>query len=100
MKLQFSLATLLVCVTVQAMVAAACTRLPVADSQRVQTSRGLDWGFLSIALTWEIRDFTRPPIASEAAVRMAWAGPLAVAITLSALWLIRRRRQPNRAPVA
>jgi len=90
MRFQFSLATLLVCMTVLAVVATACTRLPVADSQIVQTSRGLDWGFLSIAPTVENRNFSRPPVASEAALRMAWAGPLSIAATLAVLWSIHR----------
>ena len=101
MRFQFSLATLLVCTTVLAVVATACTRLLVADSQIVQTSRGLDLGFLSIAPTVENRNFTRPPVASEAALRMAWAGPLSIAVTLGVLWAIRRlkSRRENGPPV-
>jgi hypothetical protein len=90
MRFQFSLATLLVCMTVLAVVVAACTRLPVAETQRVQVGRGLDWGFISIAPTWETREVTRSPGASEAALRIAWSGPLAVAATLATLWTIRR----------
>ena len=76
MKLQFSLATLLVCVTVLAVVAAVAAKVPVQAS-------GLE-------ISWYDGTYDRPPNAAELASRLAWSWPLALAATLGVLWAIRR----------
>jgi ABC-type Fe3+ transport system permease subunit len=93
MKLQFSLATLLVCVTVLAVVTAISTTIPV--HQIVHTYATDEW---SMQLSGE---FDRQPFVSEITFRVAWGGPLAVAATLAILWAIRRlkSRRENGPPV-
>ena len=92
MRFQFSLATLLVCMTVLAVVAAISTAMPV--HQIVHSYATDEW---SMGLTGE---FDRQPFVSEITFRLAWAGPLALAATLAALWSIRRlkSRRENGPP--
>jgi hypothetical protein len=87
MKLQFSLATLLVCMTVLAVVAAVAAKMPVQAS-------GLE-------ISWYDGTYDRPPNAAELASRLAWSWPLAIAATLGVLWTIRRlkSRRHNEQPV-
>jgi hypothetical protein len=74
MKLQFSLATLLVCVTVLAVV---CAMKPIVVVE--------DKPISAVAEPTQ-----RPPFPSEIAGRMAAWRPLSIAITLGGLWIIRR----------
>jgi hypothetical protein len=95
MKLQFSLATLLVCVTVLGAVAGACLMI---DVRLVKQHLAMTPGGSEVEYFELIRS---KPNAWQAALRMAWSGPLALASTLVVLWLIRRlkSRRENRPPV-
>ena len=95
MKLQFSLATLLVCVTVLAVVCSIAGRIKV---HQPAVTRSIVVSGSNISGTFRpARD--RPPITSEVAERVALWGIPSIATTLAILWLIRRLRQPNRPPV-
>jgi hypothetical protein len=100
MKLQFSLATLLVCTAVMGLVCAACMIAPVQDVEithaelqgpftlekdnlRELTNVGGD--------AWEIvAGIERRPYLGEIALRLAWAVPTAVAFIIALPWLARR----------
>ncbi len=83
MKLQFSLATLLVCMTALAVASYLSVRLEVLETMHfISSDTSVYEGH------WE--PIYRKPMAREIAWRMAWAGPLAIAATLSLLWAIRR----------
>ena len=69
MKLQFSLATLLVCMTVMAVVAAVCSRYPIVDYPG---------------------GIPRTPIWSESAVRLAVFWPPSVVATFGLVPIVRR----------
>jgi hypothetical protein len=77
MKLQFSLATLLICMTVLAVVAAIGTAFQVH-----YRTLGMMTGF--------IYEWSGPPSASELVWRIILWGPVAIAATLGVLWAIRR----------
>ena len=81
MKLQFSLATLLVCVTVLAVVCADAIEMPVLVERQSSSYVG------GITLP---SSFKRPPDDIDIAWRMALWGPSSVAATLGVLWSIRR----------
>jgi hypothetical protein len=91
MKLQFSLATLLVCMTVLAVVCASAAMIPV----HVQTA--VSWNG-----NWpHVDQINHSPNPSEVARRLAIGSPLALAATLAILWAIRRlkSRRENGPPV-
>jgi hypothetical protein len=93
MKLpRFSLATLLICITVLAVVCAAAIEIPVRQIVLIDFL-----GAGGVGRAEHVR--YEPPTASEFALRLAWAGPLSIAAALAALRMIRRLRQPNRPPV-
>jgi hypothetical protein len=79
-KLQFSLATLLVCMTVLAGVCATAISVPVNEPTTVQVTRS----------TWEMISVSHPPSAWTIAWRLALLGPLSIAATLLTLWNVRR----------
>ena len=83
MKLQFSLATLLVCMTVLAVVCCMCAKMQVhLDVDTVETINGK---------TYPLRyTDNRPPTENEFVLRLMWAAPLSIAATLGTLWAIRR----------
>ena len=84
MKLQFSLATLLVCVTVLAVVAAFAAGIQVHDMTEWQPIAN------SKHQMFQWTEFDRPPHVAEIARRMLiWGSPTLVA-TLAVLWSIRR----------
>ena len=90
MKLQFSLATLLVCMTVLAVVAAISARMPVWEllAEWLNPPRFAPGGTVYQAINrsyWE-----RPPHGAEIVLRLAIWGPVAIAATLGVLWTIRR----------
>ncbi len=89
MKLQFSLATLLVCVTVLAVTFAICKQVPVFIKDP-----------FGPPLTNTDYSQYFPPSMETIAWRFAWAGPLAIAGTLAVLWAIRRlkSRRENGQP--
>ena len=103
MKLQFSLATLLVCVTVLAVVCAFAIRRPVIDLR----TNNYDKPFLGdplgdplgyplpadakiISISKSHFTFERPPNVSEIALRFVTWGIPAIAATLGVLWIVRR----------
>ena len=91
MKLPFSLATLLVCVTVLAVVCAFAVTSPVYEKAN---GRMLPPGFESGGTTMdnfvEISFWRRPPNNAEIARRFVLWGTPAIAVTLALLWAIRR----------
>ncbi len=93
MKLQFSLATLLVCLTVLAVVCGVAAVLPVYFTTRVTN--------FSVPEAPTMTTDSRSPSATDIAWRLAWAGPIAIAATLATLWTIRRlkSRRENGPPV-
>jgi hypothetical protein len=86
MKLQFSLATLLVCLTVFSVVAGICASRPV-DQFAVGTIMD--------------QEPMRTPNVREVFWRMAYWEPPILAATLGVLWTIRRlkSRRHNESPV-
>jgi hypothetical protein len=96
MKLQFSLATLLVCVTVLAVVCAVAVGIPVSEIVQEYPK----WYSSSPIKPYNVAH-PRPPTTSEIASRLALWGPPALAATLGALWVIRRlkSRRENGPPV-
>ena len=85
MKPQFSLATLLVITTALAIVAALCVATNVRSEPMtgvgLNSSAGLIGTFFLDPHTPDLREF---------ALRLLRSGPLAIFMSLSALWIIRR----------
>jgi hypothetical protein len=97
--MRFSLSTLLLCVTILAVDTAACSRLPIAEC-RVLIVEEID-RTTQVASSSEIHDPTgeyRKPSIAESAMRLAWSGPIAIAATLTAIWVVKtsRSRQKSR----
>ena len=90
MKLQFSLATLLVCTTVLGVVCAFAISCPVNDTEIFVKKYSDPHTFDRIQTLKFIRRFTRTPDFREFAWRMAIWGSPAVAATVGTLWTIRR----------
>src|SRR5262245_35888317 len=91
MRFQFSLATLLVCITVLAVVSAVCVKVRVADptylivaGERVYIPPG------KLLAAGEASILYRSPTAPEIAWRLALCGPASVAATLGVLCIGRR----------
>ena len=82
MKLQFSLAMLLVCVTVLAVVAAICSQVKVFIQDPFATTYSDFSGY------WQ-------PSWKTIAGRLIWSEPLALAATLVTLGAIRRLKSPR-----
>jgi hypothetical protein len=94
MKLQFSLATLLVCVTVLGVVCALCVQLPVHKSVSGET-------YFFVKAVYDRGEISLPPTNREIAWRLAWSAPLSIVGTLAGLWIVRRlkSRCENGRPV-
>ena len=88
MKLQFSLATLLVCVTVLAVVCGIAAFVPI-NSEDVYIPR------LPPNASEVILVAPSPKSAVDIIGRVAVGCPLSLAATLTALWLIRRLHNPT-----
>jgi hypothetical protein len=89
MKLQFSLATLLVCLTVPAVVCALAVEIDVAET-RINFTAG---SIMRPTDSWEhqrIAIIHRPPTALEMIERIFMWGIPALITTLAVLWSIRR----------
>jgi hypothetical protein len=86
MKLQFSLATLLVCMTVLAVVAAICALV------KVHQDAVIDENHVGQTATFDevSPEIIRLPNGTEFASRIFLWGPISVAVPLTALWTIRR----------
>ena len=95
MKLQFSLATLLACMTVLAVVAGVCEMVPVKNPDYgIVPSVGSKFPYM-----WIEPEIERKPTTNDFVNRFALWGPATVLFTLAALWLICRQKSPNRPPV-
>ena len=81
MKLQFSLATLMVCLTVLAVVCALAATIPVSEDHGVT----------------HVEYFEGPPSLAEMAQRFATWGLPSIATTLATLWAIRRLKSRRHA---
>ena len=90
MKLEFSLATLLVCMTVLAVVAAIAALMPVRES-RVSGMRVIlpQNGATGVMFNDE-GVFNRPPTGEDIVARNTIFAPPAIAAPLGVLWAIRR----------
>lgn len=101
MKLQFSLATLLVCVTVLAVVCAIAVTIPAHELVKAGTP-GIT-AFFNGRPVYETYNSDRicPRLLTgwDIVTRVVLWGTPTIFVTLAALWLIRRLRQPNRPPV-
>jgi hypothetical protein len=98
MKLQFSLATLLVCMTVLAVVCAACISIPVNENLQSRLYRDghriVEESVnraIPVPPSWKEIEIcqTRAPNGEDMAWRLALWGPAAIAVTLGVLWAIR-----------
>ncbi len=95
MKLQFSLATLLLCMAVLSVVSLLSAKLPVQDSETVTKTY---WKFgsgrpINDPDTYNvttIEKIQRPPKAFEVMGRLVIWGTPAIGATLAVLWTIRR----------
>jgi hypothetical protein len=95
MKLQFSLATLLVCVTVLAVVCAVSVNADVVETRLVPKTtlvpltpftRGVIWPPIEATA----KEIHRSPTRADIVWRLAIWGPNSVIATLVLLWSIRR----------
>jgi hypothetical protein len=82
---QFSLALLLVLITVLAVDLAACRAIKVYDTYEVEIPKNVGSDIVNIP-------YYRKPVAVDIARRFAWSGPASLAATLGALWIVRRLR--------
>jgi hypothetical protein len=108
MKLQFSLATLLVCMTVLAVVCAGAASIRVRepltswDQLAIRGARDDPNGWLKQVPRPlpQGQTFTRPPNLEDIVIRMTKWAPAATIATLTALWSIRRlkSRRENGPP--
>jgi hypothetical protein len=81
MRFRFSLATLLICTAVLAVVIAVCVAVPV--DERVTgpaTIEGSSKIYRAI-----VGPPPRSPTGAEVAMRLAWSAPLAILLTLAAI---------------
>ena len=96
MRFQFSLATLLVCMTVLAVVSAICAmvQIPKTTITKVEKTAFAEWQETSVV-------DSRRPNPVEIGQRLAWADPPAIAATLGVLWTVRRlkSRRHSEPPV-
>ena len=93
MKLQFSLATLLVCMTVLAVVCCIAAVIPVHESAVTSPSGPpFDLAFGPIV------NLRRRPELNEVIQRVATFGLPAVGIAIVALWTIRRLKSRHTEP--
>ena len=83
MRFQFSLATLLVCLTVLEVVCAASVAIPIDEIVQGPV-------YLIPKPVYESTEITRTPTVVEIVRRIAVWGPLTVAGTLGVLWTVRR----------
>ena len=83
MKLQFSLATLLVCMAIAGIVVRICFSIPVNQAVNSSYTVAVFEGNPK-QYRVHIRNIHRLPNLVDASLRMAWAEPLAIAATLTA----------------
>jgi hypothetical protein len=90
MKFQFSLTTLLVFTAIIGAVCAAAAAVPVADIEQVQRHvEDANASWMPFDLNYSI-EISRPPTCQDVIRRVALFGPLAIALALAALWVLRR----------
>jgi hypothetical protein len=91
MRFQFSLLTMLVCTAALALVSAVSVKLDVRDVTVIKMTRfGSAWAIDESPDYTVTKESSHPPTGTEIAWRMAWAGPLAVFVSLCLLWASRR----------
>ena len=109
MKLQFSLATLLVCMTVLAVVTAVSIAIPINENPKSRLYRAGNDRIVEVSVNWprpvprgfkEIdQRLTRAPNGEELAWRiMLWA-PMSMFATFAMLWTIRRLKSRLQSPL-
>ena len=90
MKLQFSLATLLVCVTVLAVVCAIAAFVPVHESRVYGMRASLSPNGIATITFIDAEFLNRSPTELEIVCRNLIWGPPSIAGILAVLWSIRR----------
>ena len=85
MQFRFSLRSMLICVSA---LAAACT---ISASVPARTTEiYLEPGLFGGLPAGEVREVLAQPTLAQFAFRLAWAAPLTIALSLIALWTLRR----------
>jgi hypothetical protein len=99
MKMQFSLATLLILVAVTGAVARVCISIPVNETITPGFARVFEGDLRQYHV--QRGSIHRSPNLDDVARRMAWAESLTIAATFLLLWSIRRlkSRRENGPPV-
>jgi hypothetical protein len=89
MKLQFSLATLLICMSIAGLVGSACMSIPMNATGHASYMAAVFPGDPSLYRV-HVRLRHRPPTAEEVLARTILAEPLAIGATIGVLSTIRR----------
>jgi hypothetical protein len=84
MKLRFSMATMLLYITVLAVVISICGTIPIQEMHGYVAVRNNPEPLIGYYRV------TRPPTMREAACRFAVWGPASIAATLAVIWIARR----------
>jgi hypothetical protein len=92
MKLQFSLATLLVCMTVLAAVIAVCATIKVPPPEFEMIT--FDSGYSRLVPVVGLHP--RPPTLLEISQRAAWATPLSLIVMATTILTVRRLKSFRR----
>ena len=100
MKLQFSLATLLVCMPIAGLVGTACISIPINERANASYTAAVIPGDPTLYRV-HVHGWHRPPTVEEVLARAVLAEPLAIAAALGVLWATRRlkSRRQNEPPV-
>ena len=85
MQFRFSLRSLLICVSALAAACAISASVPVRTTE-IYLEPGLFGGLPA----GEVREVLAQPTLAQFAFRLAWAAPLTIALSLIALWTLRR----------
>jgi hypothetical protein len=95
MRFQFSILTMLVCTAALAGVTAACVSIPMPDEFGVILNQDMTVGpGGELIFSGGYASVGEPPTGEQIIWRMAWAGPLAVLVSLCLLrasrWIVKR----------
>jgi hypothetical protein len=85
MRLRFSLKFLLICISALAAACAISAAVPVRTTE-IYVEPGL-FGGLPVG---EVREVFVSPTLADFVWRLTWAAPLTIALSLIALWTLRR----------
>jgi hypothetical protein len=91
MRFQFSLATLLICTTVLAVVCTVAASMPVYEKTLGTFISVMDQDGRRAREELSLLE-SHPPTGRNIAWRLAWSAPLAIAATLGTLRLLRRQK--------